>query len=149
MRVIVFSEDPDKIRTLKSGYEYDARIPKTNMNTTNQDTNWFLPYCIKMILAEKSLSQYKARGLVDRTFTFNCRPGKVKYSIKKVVSRLVNKNPELAKLYNDLLHFRKLILCYRLINYKKNIPEIETNLENRDLELTEPTLQLFYGSEIL
>jgi hypothetical protein len=141
------SEDPDKMKILKSGYEYAKKVPKTNMNVTNQNTNWYYPYCIKIILAEKSLSQHKAKGLVDRTFTFNCRPGKIKYAIKKVISDTIKKSAELTKLYNELLDFRKLMLCYRLINYTRDLPEIETNLSNRNLELTEPTLQLFYGTD--
>jgi hypothetical protein len=59
------SEDPDKVRILKSGYEYNTKIPKTNTNTKNQEQNWFYVFCYKMILAEKSLSQFKAKGLVD------------------------------------------------------------------------------------
>jgi hypothetical protein len=66
------SEDPDKVKILKAGYELDTRVPKTNMNTRNQEMNWFYPYCYKMILAEKSLSVWKAKGLVDRTFTYQC-----------------------------------------------------------------------------
>ena len=64
------------------------------MNSKNQDQKWYKPYGYKMILAEKSLSQSKAKGLVDRTFSFHCRPGKVKYSIKEVVSENINKDIE-------------------------------------------------------
>jgi hypothetical protein len=141
------SEDPDKVRILKAGYEYSQKIPKTNMNTQRQEQNWFYPFCYKMILAEKSLSEWKAKGLVDRTFTFKCRPGKVRYSIKKVVSQTINKSPQLEKLYYDLLDFRKLIICYRLIHYTDDLPQIKVSLINRDEELTYPLLQLFYGTE--
>lgn len=141
------SEDPDKVRILKAGYEYSQKIPKTNMNTQRQEQNWFYPFCYKMILAEKSLSEWKAKGLVDRTFTFKCRPGRVRYSIKKVVSQTINKSPELQKLYDELLHFRKLIFCYRLIHYTDDLPPIKVSLINRDEELTYPLLQLFYGTE--
>jgi hypothetical protein len=141
------SEDPDKVRILKAGYEYEMRIPKTNMNTRNQETNWFYPFCYKMALGEKSFSEWKAKGLADRTFTFKCRPGKVKYSIKNVVSQTINKSPYLQKLYDELLDFRKLMLCYRLVHYTDELPQIEVNLINRDLELTHPLLQLFYGTE--
>jgi hypothetical protein len=96
-----------------------------------------------MILAEKSLKEYKVSGLVDRTFSFQCRPGKVKYSIKEVVSQNINKNPKLQRLCNELLSFRKLMLCYLLIHYKDLLPEIETGLKNRDEELCKPLLQLF------
>ena len=108
------SEDPDKVKILKAGYEYNAKIPKTNMNTKNQEMNWYYPFCYKMILGEKSLSDRKAKGLVDRTYSFKCRPGRVKYSIKKVASGTINKSPELEKLYEELLDFRKLMLCYLL-----------------------------------
>ena len=84
---------------------------------------------------------------MDRTFTFKCRPGKVGYSIKKVVSQTINKSPELGKLYDELLDFRKLILCYRLIHYTDDLPQIKVSLINRDEELTYPLLQLFYGKE--
>ena len=143
----MISEDPVKVGILKAGYEYDMRVPKTNMNTKNQETNWFFPYCYKMVLAEKSLSSWKAKGLVDRTFTYQCRPGKVNYSIKKVVSQTINKSPELERQYNELLDFRKLMLCYRLIHYSDDLPQIRVNVRNRDEELSFPHLQLFYGTK--
>jgi len=99
------SEDPDKIKILKAGYEYNGKVPKINMNSKNQEQKWYKPYGFKMILAERSLSQLKAKGLLDRTFSFHCRPGKVKYSIKEVVSGN-NKNPLLQVLYDELLNNR-------------------------------------------
>jgi len=102
-----------------------------------------------MILAEKSLSQLKAKGLLDRTFSFHCRPGKVECSIKEIVSENINKNPRLQRLYKELLDFRRLMLCYRLVHYKDLLPEIRTGLKNRDAELCKPLLQLFYGTEAL
>jgi hypothetical protein len=143
------SEDSDKIRILKSGYEYNGKIPKINMNMKNQEQQWYKPYGYKMILAEKSLSQSKAKGLVDRTFSFNCRPGKVELSIKEVVSENINKNIKLQQLSRELLDYRKLLLCYRLIHYKDQLVEIETGLKNRDNELCKPLLQLFYGTKAL
>ena len=143
------SEDPEKVKILKAGYEYNSKIPKINMNTRDQGQNWYFVFCYKMILAEKSLKEYKAKGLVDRTFSFPCKPGKVKYSIKEVVSQNINKTPKLQKLYEELLSFRKLMLCYRLVHYKDFVPDIETGLKNRDQELCKPLLQLFYGTKVL
>jgi hypothetical protein len=79
------------------------------MNTANQEQKWYFGYCYKIILAEKSLKEYKVPGLVDRTFSFPFRPGKVKYSIKEVVSQNINKSPKLRKLYDELINFRKLM----------------------------------------
>lgn len=140
------SEDQDKIRILKTGYEYDAKVPKINMNLQNQDQSWFNTYCFKLILAEKSLTQYKAKGLADRTFTLNCRPGSLKISIKDVVSCVINKSPQLQNAYNEILKIRKLLLCFRLLHYKDPLPQITTGLINRDNELCSPLLQLFFGS---
>ena len=141
------SEDPDKVKILKAGYESKAKIPKTNMNTSKQETNWYYPYCHKTIFAEKSLSEWKAKGLVDRTWSFKCRPGQVKYSIKDVVSDTVHKNTKLQKLYDQLLDFRKLMLCYRLTHYDNELPELKLSVINRDRELSYPLLQLFYGTK--
>jgi len=143
------SDDPEKNRILKSGYEYTGKVPKTNMNTISQKTNWFLTFCYKMFLSEKSLSQSKSRGLQDRTLSFHCKTGQVQYSIKEVVSETINKNPDLQTLYDELLDFRKLMLCYRLVHYRDTLPEIETGLKNRDNELFKPTLQLFAKTEAL
>jgi hypothetical protein len=140
------SEDPDKIRILKNGYEYTGKVPKINMNSYDQKQIWYKPYCFKMILAERSLSQWKARGLVDRTFTLHCRPGSVKYSIKEVITENINKDPLLQKLYDELTDFRKLMLCYRLVNYRNALPNIETGLKNRYNELCKPLLQFFCGT---
>ena len=143
------SEDPIKVKILKSGYEYNGKTPKINMNSRNQDQRWFKTYCYKMILAEKSLRELKAKGLVDRTFSSHCRPGKTRYSIKEVVSENINKNIKLQELYQELLDFRKLMLCYRLVHYTDELPDIETGLKNRDNELCKPLLQLFYKTEAL
>jgi hypothetical protein len=143
------SEDQEKVKLLKSGYEYNSKIPKINMNTKEQDQKWYYPYCYKMILAEKSLNQSKARGLVDRTFSFHCKPGNVTYSIKDVVSENINKSPQNKMLYNQILFFRKLMICYRIVHYRDPLPEITTGLTNRENELIKPLLQLFYGSEVL
>ena len=40
------------------------------MNTTNQNQNWYFGYCYKILLAEKSLKEYKVPGLVDRLSHF-------------------------------------------------------------------------------
>ena len=143
------SEDPEKVKLLKSGYEYNSKIPKINMNTKEQEQKWYYPYCYKMILAEKSLNQSKARGLVDRTFSFHCKPGNITYSIKDIVSENINKSPQNKMLYNRILFFRKLMLCYRIVHYRDPLPEITTGLTNRENELIKPLLQLFYGSEVL
>lgn len=143
------SDDADKQKILKSGYEYNGKVPKTNMNSINQELKWFFTYGYKMILAEKSLNQLKAKGLVDRILSFHCRPGQVPFSIKEVVSENINKNPNLQELYDEIRDFRMLMLCYRLLHYTDTMPEIETGLKNRENELCKPLLQLFAKTDVL
>ncbi len=140
------SEDPEKIRIIKLGYELEKKIPKTNMNLRSQDQAMFYIYCYKMIIAERSIKEWKAKGLVDRTFTLNFKPGEPRHSIKDVVSNRINKSEEDMKLQRELDDFRKQMLCFRLVHCKDRLPELKTNLRNRDKELTYPILQLFYGS---
>jgi ABC-type glutathione transport system ATPase component len=48
-------KSPDTMNVLKSGYQFNARISKINMNEEVQQ--WFYPYCLKFIIAERSPSQ--------------------------------------------------------------------------------------------
>jgi hypothetical protein len=63
------------------------------------------------------------------------------------VSETINKGPELERFYNELLDFRKLMLCYRLVHYEDELSNIKISLINRDEELSYPLLQLFYGTD--
>jgi hypothetical protein len=141
-------EDHEKMKILKSGYEYSAKVPKVNMNTRDQSQTWFSAYCFKMFISEKPLNPVKAKGLVERTLTLHCKPttSNSLCSIKEVI---INPPGDLKKqeLYKELIDFRKLMLCYRLIHYKDTIPDFDTGLRNRDKELGNPLLRLFSGTE--
>jgi hypothetical protein len=141
-------QDPIKMGFLKAGYEYPAKVPKINMNTSEQRPEWFCAYCYKMIIAERSLNPSLARGLLDRCFIYYCRPGIIRnrFSIKQVVINPYG-NPEKVKLYQELMDFRKLMLCYRLTHYNQQLPLINTGLFNREEELCGPLLQLFQGTQ--
>lgn len=41
------------------------------------------------------------------------------------------------------MRVHKLLFAFRLIHYNDIFPDIEINLENRNAELTKPTLRLF------
>ena len=53
----------------------------------------------------------------------------------------------LSACIGELLDFRKLMLCYRLVHYEDELSNIKISLINRDEELSYPLLQLFYGTE--
>ena len=43
----------------------------------------------------------------------------------------------------NLVHVHKLLFAFRLIHYNDVFPDIQINLENRNAELTKPSLRLF------
>lgn len=149
-------EDIEKMKIFKTGYEYNAKIPKINMNTKEQGQQWFYTYNFKLLLAENAPRIHKARGVLDRTFMMYPRPGvpKEPISIKDVLtagSRIGN-SKEYSKeldLYYEINDLRKLLFCYRLVNHHKLLPDIESGLKGRNAELANPTLRYFFGCECI
>jgi hypothetical protein len=91
----------------------------------------------------------KPKGLVERCLTFRCRPA-IKdnlYSIKEITINPPG-DPEKQELYGELMNFRRLMLCYRLIHYSDHIPDIDTGLKNRDNELGGPLMRLFHDTKV-
>jgi hypothetical protein len=142
-------EDITKLKNLKHTYEYNSKVPKVNMNTEKQNQNWFYGYCLKIIISEKPLSPTKAKGLVERMLTLHCKSA-INENLLPIKEITMNPpgDPEKQKLYQELIHFRKLMLCYRLIHYMDHIPEIDTGLKNRDKELGGPLLRIFHDTKV-
>jgi hypothetical protein len=143
-------EDITKLKNLKHTYEYNSKVPKINMNTEKQIQNWFYGYCLKIIISEKPLSPTKAKGLVERMLTFHCKSA-INENILSIKEIIMNPpgDPSKQKLYQELMEFRKLMLCYRLLHYRNPIPDIDTGLKNRDKELGGPLLCLFHDAKVL
>jgi hypothetical protein len=74
-------ESSDIMSVLKTGYHIKGKVPRMNMNTETQQ--FFYTYCLKMIIAERSPNQSKAKGVLDSTFTFTSYKGKPQYDIKR------------------------------------------------------------------
>jgi hypothetical protein len=142
------AEDSEKLRILNGGYEYTAMIPKINMNSKDQHQTWFYGYCLKIIISNKLLNPNKAKSLLERTLTFHCKPA-VRNNLHSIKDVIINPpgDPIKQNLYQELMDFRKLMLCYRLIHYTDHIPDIDTGLRNRDKELGGPLLRIFSGSK--
>jgi hypothetical protein len=136
-------KSPDTMNVLKSGYQFNARISKINMNEEVQQ--WFYPYCLKIIIAEHSPSQSDAKGVLDRTFLYTAYKGKPQYDIKEILNPAGDHVRQ--KLFNELTDFRKLMLIYRLVHFHDAVPDIDVGLEGRDKELCKPLLQLFYNTK--
>lgn len=138
-------QDKDALSILKEGYQIRARVPKTNPNSFKQE--WFHCYCFKIRIAEESLRANITRGVIDRSFQIKAIKGQPQHDIKEVLNPS-SRIPRLKQLRDDLNHFRKLMLCYRLIHHNDQQPDIDIyGLAGREKELCKPLLQSFYGRQ--
>ena len=132
----------DKKNILKAGYAAGGTVPKVGFtNNGKRFQECYLPYCHKWLAMEKLPYDNNSRGISDRTFPHYFMNGEVKYNIKEIWEA---SDSELNK---DILHLRKLLFAFKLINYYYKFPEIRTNLKNRDAELTHFLLRMFYGGK--
>jgi hypothetical protein len=137
-------ESIDMMNILKSGNDFTKRVQKTNTNSWKQE--YFYTYCLKIIIAEKSPSRLKAKGLLDRMLVFTVYPGSPPLDIKEVMNP--QGDPNRTREYNRLIAFRKLMLIYRLKIFKDPITDIDINVQRRNKELCKPCIQLFYGTPV-
>jgi hypothetical protein len=137
-------KSPELMSFLKAGYDINGRVSRINPFTNRPE--YFFAYCLKIIIAEKSPDQWRAKGVMDRTFVLHCYRGKPEYDIKEVLVPAGNKRRQ--RLLNELLHLRKLLLLYRLVHYTDPLVDLEVGVEGRDKELCKPLLQLFYNSSV-
>jgi hypothetical protein len=147
-QVTIIAEEFDRIDEksqvmgmLKEGYHPNAKVPRMNNENTKMD--FFLPFGFKIMIAEKSPSEDKAKGLIDRSFTIKTYKGIPKYDIKEV--RNPQGNRDRQRLLDQIMDLRKLLLVYKLSHFKDPLPEVDVGLDGRDKELCKPLLQLFFG----
>jgi hypothetical protein len=136
---------PDLMNILKTGYDIRGRVSKINLNTYTPE--YFFTYCLKLIIAEKSPDQWKAKGVMDRTFQIHCYRGLPKHDIKEALNPAGNKRRQ--RLLHRLVHLRKLLLIYRLMHFDDYVLDLDVGVQGRDKELVKPLLQLFCGSMAL
>lgn len=137
-------ESPDMISILNTGYDYHKRVAKINTNILKQE--FFFTYGLKVIIGEVSFSQFKARGVLDRTLQFTTYPAEPKYDIKEIASP--QGDPIRERELKKLIDFRKLMLVYRLIHFKDPITDVDVGIRGRNKELVKPYIQLFYGTSV-
>ena len=140
---------PDMLTTLKAGYENGDLIPRSN-TAGNFEVEFFYPYVSKFIISEKGLDEYKAKGVLDRTFSFNCIPGDPQddIDITEVLETRIQSMPfEIQERLQELLDFRNTMLMFRLLHYNDNFIDIDVGVKRRNRQLVKPTLQLFYGTK--
>jgi hypothetical protein len=140
-------DDPDKLRITKVGYDNVGAVPRTlDGNTSSRSERWFNPFCFKIYASEESPDQKKLEGFNDRTFKHHTIAGKPTVYAKKLSQATDSNDYNEVKARIDYL--RKLTFMFRLIHHSDIIEEIDTNIQNRALELTEPQLRLFNSDKL-
>ena len=137
-------KSPEMMAILKTGYQLNGKVPKINTNTFRQE--FFFTYGLKIIISERSMSLIEAKGVYDRTFSSTAYPGDPKFDIKETLNP--QGNAACQSRLDQLRAFRKLLLIYRLVHFKDQVPDIDTGLKRRNRELCKPILQLFHDSRV-
>lgn len=135
----------DKMRIYKVGYNSGKTVPRTDVSNYGRKQNAWYTYCFKAFTAEEAPDNNKAKGFLDRTFTFHCVRGSPDYDIQEVTSPAGD--DEFTELLNELNRERNILFCYRLLHYGDPIPNIELSVKNREKQLCKPLLRLFQDAE--
>jgi hypothetical protein len=133
--------DYQKQKILKSGYASGGTVPKTDFPNGKRSQGLYNVYGIKWLAMEELPDSKKTRGIFDRSFIFNFVVGHVDHNIKDVIRNAGDSKHK--PLYDELVDLHKLLFAFRLIHYNDIVPDLEINLENRNAELTKPSLRLF------
>jgi hypothetical protein len=137
-------QNHDMMAVLKSGYEYNKFVTKTNPNSLVPEK--FYAYCSKTLIGEKPPSPNIARGVNDRIFQIITIVGNPIYDIKEILNSTDTGGPEYKRLRIEIEETRKELFAYRLLHFNDPIPNIDIGAKRRDKELTKPYLQLFLNS---
>lgn len=144
-------ESTDIMNIIKTGTSRDKKITRTDKSASNTwKLDWFYPYCYKLILTEKPLNDYKAKGVLDRTLVFTAIPGDTMddNDITEVMDQSLRVgNKRLQRLYDRITRFRKTAFIYRLLHFKDPVIDIDIGTKRRNRQLCKPTLQLFFETK--
>jgi hypothetical protein len=139
------AKDREKRNVFKSGYCSGASVPKVELEGGRKSEDW-LTYCHKWLSMEELPQIKDMKGILDRSFVLRFVIGDPQYNIKEIIRSAGD--PKFKPLYDELIDTRKLLLCWRLVNYYEPILDVELNIKNRIAELTKPLIRLFQNSPI-
>jgi hypothetical protein len=134
-------KDYQKQKILKSGYASGGTVPKTDFPNGKRSQVLYNVYGIKWLAMEELPDCKIIKGILDRSFVFYFIVGHVDHNIKDVIKNAGD--PKYKPLNNELMHLHKLLFAFKLIHFNDVVPDLEINLENRNAELTKPSLRLF------
>lgn len=139
------AKDRDKRNVFKSGYASGGNVPKVELEGGRKSEDW-LVYCHKLVAMEELPNYKDMKGILDRSFVFRFVIGEPQYNIKDIINTAGA--PEFKPLYDELIDTRKLLFCWRLVNYYEPIQDVKLNIKNRISELTKPLIRLFQNAPI-
>jgi len=139
------ADDREKKNVFKSGYCSGGSVPKVELEGGRKSYDW-LTYCQKWVAMEELSTHREMKGILDRSFVYRFVAGDPQYNIKDVIKSAGD--PEYKPLYDELMHARKVLFCWRLTHYKDIILDVELNVKNRSAELTKPLIRLFQDSPV-
>jgi len=104
-QVTIVAEEIDRLdensqimNMLKTWYQPFSKVPR--MNNDNDTMDFFYPFCFKILIAERSPREDRARGVLDRTFKINSYKGYPQFKIKEIRNPQGNKTRQ--KLLDEL-----------------------------------------------
>lgn len=146
-QVTIIAEEIDKLddnsqimSVLKVGYQPNAKVPR--MNNENDKMDFYYPFCFKIMIAERSPNEDKAKGLLDRSFKIKTYKGCPELKIKEIRNPQGNKKRQ--KQSEEINEVRNTLLMFKLVHFKDPYREVDIGLDGRDEELCKPLLQLFF-----
>ncbi len=134
-------KDYQKQKILKSGYTSGGTVPKIDFPNGKRSQTAYTVYGMKWLAMEERPDSRKTKGILDRSFIFNFIIGHVGHNIKDIIRNAGD--PKFKPLYDELVHLHKLLFAFRLVHYNDVVLDIQINIENRNAELTKPSLRLF------
>lgn len=137
---------PDKMRIYKNGYTTGRPILKTD-TTYGRKQYKFNTFCFKAFAAERLPDSVKAKGFNQRIIEIPCVYGFPIHDISEVINPAGES--EHILLLNELMEIRNALLIYRLKHYGDKLPDIKTNLHNREKQLFKPVLRIFHNTSAL
>ena len=131
---------PDKMRIYKNGYTTGRPILKTD-TTYGRKQYKFNLLASRPLPDRKASDSVKAKGFNQRIIEIPCVYGFPSYDISEVINPAGE--PEHILLLNELMEVRNSLLIYRLKHYTEKLPDIKTNLHNREKQLFKPVCVSF------
>lgn len=135
--------DRDKNNVIKTGYASGGSVPKIELEGGRRQDSW-LTYCHKWFAMEELPDARKMKAILDRSLVYKFIVGDVPYNIKDVIRDAGD--PRYKPLYEELIHIRKMLFCFRLLHHSEPILDVSLNIKNRSAELTKPLIRLFQNS---